>query len=113
MIYQKVLNSDFELIVLTKPKYINVKGQLIDLGVPRVMGILNITPDSFYAGSRFNGEKEIIEAAQKMLEDGADFIDIGGYSSRPGAEDIPAEEEKNRVLKAIRSVSKEFPQAII
>jgi dihydropteroate synthase len=113
MIYQKVLNSGIDLIVLSKPKYINVKGRLIDLGVPKVMGILNITPDSFYAGSRVNSEKEIIGAAQKMMEDGADFIDIGGYSSRPGAEDIPEEEEKMRVLKAIRYVSKEFPQAII
>jgi dihydropteroate synthase len=99
--------------VLTKPKYINVKGHLVDLEVPKVMGILNITPDSFYGGSRFNSEKEIINAVQKMLEDGADFIDIGGYSSRPGAEDISEEEEKSRVLKAVRYVSREFPQAII
>ena len=100
-------------MVSGKPKYINVKGQLIDLEVPRVMGILNITPDSFYKGSRYRDEKEIIGAAQKMLEEGADFLDIGGYSSRPGAADISAEEEKRRVLKAVRYVSKEFPQAII
>jgi dihydropteroate synthase len=99
--------------VLSKPKYINVKGQLVDLEVPKVMGILNITPDSFYSGSRFNTEKEIIGAVQKMLEDGADFIDIGGYSSRPGAKDISEKEEKSRVLKAIRYVSREFPGAII
>jgi dihydropteroate synthase len=99
--------------VLSKPKYINVKGQLVDLEVPKVMGILNITPDSFYSGSRFNTEKEIIGAVQKMLEDGADFIDIGGYSSRPGAKDISEKEEKLRVLKAIRYVSREFPGAII
>jgi dihydropteroate synthase len=99
--------------VLTRPKYINVKGQLIDLEVPKVMGILNITPDSFYSGSRYNSEKEIIGAAQKMLEEGADFIDIGGYSSRPGAKDISEDEEKARVLNAVRYVSKEFPQAII
>jgi dihydropteroate synthase len=99
--------------VLSKPRYIKVKGQLIDLEVPKVMGILNITPDSFYKGSRFSSEKEIIDAARKMLEDGADFIDIGGYSSRPGAEEISVEEEKRRVLKAVRYVSKEFPGAII
>lgn len=99
--------------MLSKPRYINVKGQLIDLAVPRVMGVLNITPDSFYKGSRYKNEKEIIGAAQKMLEEGADFLDIGGYSSRPGAEDISADEEKSRVLTAIRFVSKEFPQAII
>jgi dihydropteroate synthase len=100
-------------MVLSKPRYINVKGQLIDLAVPRVMGVLNITPDSFYKDSRYKNEKEIIGAAQKMLEEGADFLDIGGYSSRPGAEDISEEEEKSRVLTAIRYVSKEFPQAII
>jgi dihydropteroate synthase len=100
-------------MVLSKPKYINIKGQLIDLEVPRIMGILNITPDSFYPGSRYTGEKEIILAARRMLEEGADFLDIGGYSSRPGAEEISASEEKDRVLKAIRYVSREFPQAII
>jgi dihydropteroate synthase len=99
--------------VLSKPGYINVKGQLIDLGVPKVMGILNITPDSFYKGSRFNNEKEILDAARKMLEDGADFLDIGGYSSRPGAGEISEEEEKRRVLTAVKYVSKEFPNAII
>lgn len=99
--------------MLSKPKYINVKGQLIDLEVPRVMGILNITPDSFYKGSRYKDEKEIIAAAQRMLEEGADFLDIGGYSSRPGADNISVEEEKRRVLTAVRYVSKEFPQAII
>jgi dihydropteroate synthase len=99
--------------MLSKPRYINVKGQLIDLEVPKVMGILNITPDSFYQGSRFNNEKEIIDAARKMLEEGADFLDIGGYSSRPGAEIISGEEEKRRVLKAIKYVSREFSRAII
>jgi dihydropteroate synthase len=99
--------------MLDRPKYINVKGQLLDLEVPKVMGILNITPDSFYAGSRFSIKKEIINAAQKMLEDGADFIDIGGYSSRPGAGKVSVEEEKLRALNAVRYVSKEFPQAVI
>jgi dihydropteroate synthase len=99
--------------MLYRPRYINVRGQLIDLEVPRVMGILNVTPDSFYKNSRYKNDKEIIDAAEKMLEDGADFLDIGGYSSRPGAEDIPVEEEKRRVLTAIKHVSREFPQAII
>ena len=99
--------------MLNKSKYINVKGQLIDLDVPRVMGILNITPDSFYGRSRYMDKKEILGAAQRMLEDGADFLDVGGYSSRPGAEDISVEEEKSRVLTALRYISKEFPDAII
>jgi dihydropteroate synthase len=99
--------------MLDKPRYINVKGQLIDLGVPKVMGILNITPDSFYRGSRVRNKMEIIGAARHMLDDGADFIDIGGYSSRPGAENISPVEEKLRVLPAVRYISEEFPQAII
>jgi dihydropteroate synthase len=110
---QKTLNSDFNLLMPNKPKYINIKGQLIDLEVPRVMGILNITPDSFYKGSRYLEEKEIIGAALSMLAEGADFLDIGGYSSRPGAENISSEEEENRVLSAVRYVSREFPDAII
>jgi dihydropteroate synthase len=100
-------------MVLSTSKYINVKGQLIDLEVPKVMGILNITPDSFYSGSRFMTEKAILDAASGMLEQGADFLDIGGYSSRPGAEDISEAEEKRRVLNAVRYVSNEFPRAII
>jgi dihydropteroate synthase len=100
-------------MMLGKPKYINIKGQLIDLEVPKVMGILNITPDSFYAGSRLTDEKELIGTAGKMLEEGADFLDIGGYSSRPGADKISAGEEKRRVLPAVRNISREFPNAII
>jgi dihydropteroate synthase len=96
-----------------KPRYINAGGKLIDLSVPRVMGILNITPDSFYAGSRYNSEKEILRAATMMLEEGADILDVGGYSSRPGAKDISVEEESSRVLKAIKLINKELPEAII
>jgi dihydropteroate synthase len=96
-----------------RPKYINIQGNLIDLEVPKIMGILNITPDSFYRGSCYKEKHEIISAANKMLDDGADFLDVGGYSSRPGAEDISVEEEKKRVLNAIRSISVEFPKAII
>jgi dihydropteroate synthase len=99
--------------MMVKAKYINVGGRLIDLDTPKVMGVLNITPDSFYTGSRFNNEKDILAAAKKMVEDGADFLDIGGYSSRPGAENIEAAEEKERVLKAIRLVSAKLPEAII
>jgi len=96
-----------------KPRYINTGGRLLDLRVPRVMGILNITPDSFYKGSRYNTDGEIIKAASVMLEDGADILDIGGYSSRPGAKDITIEEESGRVLKAIRLINREFPDAVI
>lgn len=77
------------------------------------MGILNITPDSFFAGSRFTAETEILKQAEKMLLEGATFLDVGGYSSRPGAADIPVDEELERVIKAIVIIHKEFPSAII
>jgi dihydropteroate synthase len=96
-----------------KLRYINVKGKLLDLSVPKVMGIINYTPDSFYSGSRFNDDKSLLAAVEKMIGDGADIIDVGGYSSRPGAVDIPVEEEKNRVLKALKIINREFPDLII
>jgi len=99
--------------MLNKPVYINVAGKLMDLETPRVMGILNITPDSFYKGSRYSSGSEITKAAAKMLEDGADIIDIGGYSSRPGAADISTEEEGKRVLHALKLISTEFPLAVL
>jgi len=96
-----------------KPRYINAGGTLLDLEIPKVMGILNITPDSFYKGSRYNTEEDILRAAVRMMEEGADILDIGGYSSRPGAADISQEEEGKRVLKAINLISRELPKAII
>jgi dihydropteroate synthase len=102
-----------EIKLIEKPKYINVAGKLLDLSIPKVMGVINITPDSFYEGSRVTEEKEILKAAAGMIEDGADIIDIGGYSSRPGAADLPPEEEKKRVLKAISLINREFPEIII
>lgn len=77
------------------------------------MGIINITPDSFYSGSRFESEKEILMQAERMLTEGATFLDLGAYSSRPGADDISVEEELNRMLPAIELILKEFPEAII
>jgi dihydropteroate synthase len=77
------------------------------------MGILNITPDSFFQGSRFTTEREILSQTEKMLSEGATFIDVGGYSSRPGAEDISIKEEQSRVLKAIKAILKEFPYSVI
>jgi dihydropteroate synthase len=97
----------------SKPGYINVRGQLMDLRVPRVMGVINITPDSFYDGSRYSDTGSIVSAARRMIDEGADIIDVGGYSSRPGAKNISAEEEKARVLGAIRLISSEMPEAVI
>jgi dihydropteroate synthase len=96
-----------------KPRYINVGGKLLDLSVPKVMGILNVTPDSFYKGSRFLKDEDIINSAVRMTAEGADIIDIGGYSSRPGALDIPKEVEGERVFRAIKLVTTELPAAVI
>ncbi|GAA4315724.1 dihydropteroate synthase [Pontixanthobacter gangjinensis] len=93
--------------------FINCKGNLIDLSEPKVMGIINITPDSFYRGSRSNTEKEILNKAEQMLAEGATFLDLGAYSSRPGADDIPVEEELERMLPAIELILKEFPEALL
>jgi len=85
----------------------------MDLKIPKVMGILNITPDSFYKGSRYNSDSEILMTATTMLEEGADILDVGGYSSRPGAADISEDDESSRVLRAIKLISGELPEAII
>jgi dihydropteroate synthase len=99
--------------MLTKPRYINAGGKLIDLYIPKVMGILNITPDSFFGGSRYNTDEEIIAAAGGMLEDGAAILDVGGYSSRPGASNISIEEERRRVIRAIKLIGREYPGSVI
>ena len=101
-----------------KPGFINAGGKLIDLSVPKVMGIINVTPDSFYPGSRVTGDREIVETAVTMIGEGADILDIGGYSSRPYfygylADDVPVTEEKKRVLNAVRMIRDRFPDAIL
>jgi len=96
-----------------KPRFINVRGNLIDLSVPKVMGIINVTPDSFYKNSRVTTEAAIIETASRMMEDGADILDIGGHSSRPGAANITPEEERSRVINAVKIVNREFSDAVI
>ena len=94
-------------------KTLNVRGKLLDPSTPKVMGILNVTPDSFYDGGKFTTENPILEQVKKMLDEGADIIDIGGYSTRPGAADIPVEEETVRVLGVIQMIMKTFPEAIL
>lgn len=93
--------------------YINVKGQLMDLSQPKVMGILNVTPDSFYAESRLQTEKEIILRLQEMENEGASIMDIGAYSSRPNAQHISIEEEMERLRNCLTLVNKECPNAIV
>lgn len=94
-------------------KTLNVNGRLIDLSLPRVMGVLNVTPDSFFDGGRYQSETAIVEQVGKMLREGADFIDVGGYSSRPGAADISEEEETKRAVDAIGLIVRQFPGTII
>ena len=84
---------------------INIKGTLIDITYPKIMGILNATPDSFSDGGRFNAVDSAITQAQKMVDDGASFIDIGGYSSRPGADFVSVDEEINRVVPIIEAIA--------
>lgn len=92
---------------------LNVQGRLLDLTRPGVMGILNLTPDSFYDGGRSNTISNALTQTGQMLEEGATFIDIGAYSSKPNAEHILVEEETERLIPILKAVVKEFPQAII
>ena len=95
------------------PLYINVNGRLMDLSEPQVMGILNVTPDSFYAGSRSETEKDIVQRLHQIIDEGASIIDIGGYSSRPNAEHISAEEEMNRLRNGLEIIRKHQPDAVV
>lgn len=92
---------------------INCRGNLIDLSIPKVMGIINVTPDSFYDGGKTFSEKDILKQAEKMLSEGATFLDVGGYSTRPGADEISEKEEIRRVVTAIENILKKFPEALI
>ena len=92
---------------------INCKGELIDLKKPKVMGILNLTPDSFFDGGKFKDEASILKQVEFMLNHGATFIDMGAYSSRPGAEHVPEEEELKRMIPIIDLILKKFPDTLI
>jgi dihydropteroate synthase len=101
------------LQAILRKNSLNCGGTLLLLDQPKVMGILNATPDSFYGESRLTSLSLAVETAGKMLENGACILDIGGQSTRPGAETISAEEEANRVLPIIEAIHKAFPQAIL
>jgi dihydropteroate synthase len=96
-----------------KKATLNAGGWLIDLSSPKVMGIINLTPDSFFAGSRKQGIDEALQQAGKMLEEGATFLDLGAYSSRPGADDISVQEETDRLLPVVEAIVDRFPQAFL
>ena len=105
----KLPASNFQLSKFS----INCNGRLVDLNTPKIMGILNLTPDSFSDGGKFNNEKSALLHAEKLLKDGADFIDIGAQSTRPNAEYLSAEEEIRRIGNMISLIKKEFPEALI
>jgi dihydropteroate synthase len=98
---------------LHKQQTINCAGRLVELDRPRVMGILNATPDSFYAGSRAEAVDAILKKAEAMLAAGADFLDVGGMSTRPGAEEVGEEEELRRAIPAVEAIRAHFPEALI
>ncbi len=93
--------------------HINFKGHLVDFSRPKVMGILNLTPDSFYDGNKFNDISTALKQVEKMISEGADFIDIGGYSSKPGAAVVDEESELKRVIPVLEAIHKNFPKVII
>ena len=97
----------------SKKQTLNFRGKLMNLVDPKIMGIVNVTPDSFYAGSRRPSKNEAIAQVDKILNEGADIVDIGGYSSRPGAEDISENEELRRLEPVIEQVRIKYPDAII
>jgi dihydropteroate synthase len=92
---------------------INCKGQLIDLSIPKVMGILNVTPNSFFDGGKYNNETELLLRVEKMLSEGADFIDVGAYSSKPNAEFVSEEEEISRIVPVVDLLQKHFPEIML
>lgn len=89
---------------------LNLRGRLLELREPQIMGILNVTPDSFYSDSRTPDEAHIADRVRQMMDEGADMIDIGGYSSRPGADDVTPEEEMDRLRRGLRIVRKLYPE---
>ncbi len=100
-------------VMTHSPYYINIDGRLMDVSVPQVMGILNVTPDSFYAGSRKQTLEEIASRARQILEEGATIIDLGAYSSRPGAEHITPDQEMARLAPALEVIRTNHPDAVI
>lgn len=92
---------------------INCKGTLIDLTRPKVMGILNCTPDSFFDGGKFKSEKSILDQVNIMLKEGATFIDVGAYSSRPGAEEVSVDLELKRIIPVVELILKKYPESIL
>ncbi len=99
--------------IFYRPRTLRCGGQLLDVSKPVVMGVLNVTPDSFFSGSREQDPGKVVERAKEMKKKGASIIDVGGYSSRPGADHIEEETEMNRVLPVLESLAQELPNLIL
>lgn len=98
---------------IKKKLSLNISGKLINLSTPLVMGVLNVTPDSFYDGGRYNNDKEIVKRAEQIISEGAAIIDVGAYSSRPGAKNVSEKEELSRLKNTLSIIRNKFPEAII
>ncbi len=98
---------------LNRKTTLNLSGKLVDLASPAIMGILNLTDDSFYSKSRLSTVEQVLERAATILDEGGKFIDIGAYSSRPGARDVTAAEETEKVVTAVEAIGKAFPEALL
>jgi len=99
--------------VFQQKSTLKVRGKLLDLSKPKIMGILNLTPDSFYDGGRNNKLKDALKKTEQILTEGAEIVDIGAYSSRPGAEHISEETESDRLIPVLRAIVNEFPDAVL
>jgi dihydropteroate synthase len=111
MFFSVHLSSKTQKLMFTGT--INVNGQLLDLSTPKVMGIVNLTPDSFFEGSRAQTAEQVAQRVRQLLTEGADMLDVGAYSSRPGADDLPMEEEMRRLREGLTVLRKEAPDAIV
>lgn len=109
----RILNATIFLTEYRKRMTINCKGQLIDLTIPKIMGILNVTPNSFFDGGKYKNESEILSRVEKMSSEGATFIDVGAYSSKPSAEFVSEQEEISRIIPVLDLILKHFPETIL
>ncbi len=99
--------------MISEKTLFNCRGRLLDLSSPQVMGIINVTPDSFYDGGKLKTDSDLLLLAEKMLKDGAAVLDVGGMSTRPNAEEVTEQEELKRIISAIEIIHKNFPEATI
>lgn len=109
----RILNATIFLTEYRKRMTINCKGQLIDLTIPKIMGILNVTPNSFFDGGKYKNESEILSRVERMSSEGATFIDVGAYSSKPSAEFVSEQEEISRIIPVVNLILKHFPETIL